>query len=86
MAKTVQIRDVPDEVHRQLRIRAATAGQSVNTYLVHLLIAHASQPTLAEVMERVAFLSGGASRKDIETALRQAREERERQTEGPDVA
>jgi hypothetical protein len=53
---------------------------------VHLLIVHVSQPTLAEVMERVAFLSGGASSKDIETALRQARQERERQTEGPGVA
>ncbi|MCI0685821.1 MAG: toxin-antitoxin system HicB family antitoxin [Sporichthyaceae bacterium] len=86
MAKTVQIRDLPAEVHRQLRVRAATAGQSLNTYLVQLLVAHASQPTLADVIKRVELLSRGASRADIEAAVRAARQERERQTEDPDVA
>ncbi|HKA67923.1 MAG TPA: toxin-antitoxin system HicB family antitoxin [Actinomycetes bacterium] len=86
MGKSVQIRELPDEVHRQLRIRAASAGQSLNTYLVHLLVAHASQPTLAEIMKRVELLTDGASRKEIDAAVRQARQERERQTEGPGVA
>jgi len=86
MARTVQIRDLPDEVHRQLRIRAAAAGQSMNTYLVQLLTTHASQPTLAEVMKRVELLSKGASRAEIETAVRAARQEHERQTEDPGAA
>jgi plasmid stability protein len=33
MAKMIQIRHVPDSLHRQLRVRAARAGMSLSDYL-----------------------------------------------------
>jgi plasmid stability protein len=33
MAKMIQIRHVPDALHRQLRVRAARAGMSLSDYL-----------------------------------------------------
>src|SRR5271155_2008308 len=48
---SVQIKDVPDEVHAVLRQRAAAAGQSLQEYLLGRLVADASRPTLDEVLE-----------------------------------
>jgi antitoxin FitA len=45
----VQIRGVPDDVHRQLKSRAALAGQSMNEYLLARLEEITSVPTLAEL-------------------------------------
>ena len=33
MSKMVQIRNVPDDVHRELKVRAAQAGMSLSEYL-----------------------------------------------------
>lgn len=56
---TVQIKNVPDDVHRVLRQRAAKAGQSQQEYLLGLLVGHARTPTVTEVLERVGQRSGG---------------------------
>ena len=42
MAKVVQIRNVPDKLHRTLKARAAQAGMSLPDYLSELMyrIAH----------------------------------------------
>jgi plasmid stability protein len=45
---SVQIKNVPEETHRVLRQRAATAHQSLQEYLRSKLIADASQPTVAD--------------------------------------
>ena len=37
MAVTVQIRNVPDDVHRKLKARAALAGMSISEYLLREL-------------------------------------------------
>jgi len=55
---TVQIKNVPTEVHRVLRRRAAAAGQSQQEYLLGLLVDHARHPTLAEAFERINRESG----------------------------
>ncbi|MGH3557998.1 MAG: FitA-like ribbon-helix-helix domain-containing protein, partial [Mycobacterium sp.] len=36
--KVIQIRNVPDEVHRTLRTRAAAAGVSLSDYLLDELV------------------------------------------------
>jgi plasmid stability protein len=51
---TVQIRDVPDDVHRALRARAAAAGVSLSEYAREVLGRAASRPTAPELAARIA--------------------------------
>lgn len=57
---SVQIKDVPDDVHAVLRQRAAAAHQSLQEYLRSRLIAEASRPTLDEVLDRAGGRAGGS--------------------------
>lgn len=50
---TVQIRNVPDEVHLRLKVEAAQSGQSLNEYLVGRLAEFADRPTFAELARRI---------------------------------
>ncbi len=49
----VQIRDVPDDVHRELTRRAAAAGQSLQQFLNQQLAKLVERPTLEEMIARV---------------------------------
>jgi hypothetical protein len=49
----VQIRDVPDHVHRSLVRRAELAGQSLQQYLAAQLAALAATPTVDEMLDRI---------------------------------
>ena len=51
---TLQVRDVPDDISRVLKQRAATAGQSLSEYVLSLLRTETSRPTLDEWLDRVA--------------------------------
>jgi antitoxin FitA len=53
MTKMIQIRNVPDEVHRALKVRAAKAGMTLSDYLLSEIERVAARPTLAEMMERL---------------------------------
>ena len=76
---SIQVKDVPDNVHAALRRRAAAAGQSLQEYLLDLFIQEASQPTLDEILDRVSGHVGGRSGGSLspETAARILREERD---------
>lgn len=50
----MQIRDVPEDVHRKLKARAALKGVSLSEYLRGLLEASASRLTPEEYVARVA--------------------------------
>ncbi|MDP9396867.1 MAG: hypothetical protein M3P96_03150 [Actinomycetota bacterium] len=50
---TVQIRNVPDDVHETYRRRAAAAGMSLQEYLLAQLTQQARRKTIAEVMAEV---------------------------------
>ncbi len=52
MSKMIQIRNVPDEVHKALKIRAAKAGMSLSEFLRHEVTRVAGSPTVEEVLER----------------------------------
>ena len=54
MAKMIQIRNVPDEVHRKIKARAALAGMSLSDYLLDEIRQSAERPTLGELRERLA--------------------------------
>ena len=49
----VQIRGVPDDVHRRLKDQAATAGQSLNEFLLARMADIARVPTIPELAARV---------------------------------
>jgi plasmid stability protein len=49
----VQIRNVPDPLHRKLKSRAAEAGQTLSDYLLTELERLASRPTREEMLARV---------------------------------
>jgi len=52
MSKMIQIRNVPDDVHRALKIRAAKAGMSLSDYLRQEVTNVAGTLTLEEALER----------------------------------
>lgn len=54
MGRLVQIRDVPEDVHRTLKSRAAQGGVSLSEYLRTELARSARRPTTAELSARVA--------------------------------
>ena len=49
----IQIRDVPDDVHRRLKSQAAMARQSLNDYLLARMTEIARLPTVPELIERI---------------------------------
>jgi plasmid stability protein len=53
MSKMIQIRNVPDELHRVLKARAASEGMSLSDYLLSEVEKVAEKPTLRELMERL---------------------------------
>jgi hypothetical protein len=57
---SVQIKDVPTDVHITLRRRAAAAGQSLQEYLLARLTDEAHSPTLEEVLDRAGGRAGGS--------------------------
>ena len=79
MSKMIQLRNVPDALHRSLKARAAMAGMSLSDYLVTEIKEIAERPTLAEFRERLR------SRKPVTVhfdSARLVREERDREERG----
>jgi antitoxin FitA len=74
MSKTLQIRDVPDDVHRELRARAAAAGVSLSRYALGELVRAAERPPVSEVLARAASRHGGVEQEAIVRAVRAGRE------------
>ncbi len=53
MSKMIQVRDVPDTVHRTLKARAAMAGMSLSDFLLSEIRQLAERPTIGELRERL---------------------------------
>jgi antitoxin FitA len=53
MSKMVQIRNVPDALHRKLKVRAAGSGQTLSDYLMAELERLAARPTREEMRARL---------------------------------
>jgi hypothetical protein len=52
----IQIRNVPDDIHRKLKARAASMGMSLSDYLLHEVEQIAKLPTQQEMLERLSKL------------------------------
>ena len=75
MSKMIQLRNVPDELHKILKARAALAGKSLSDYLIAEMQRHIEYPTVEELRQRLR------SRTPVRPSLPPAhilREERDR--------
>lgn len=54
MPTMIQLRHVPDDLHRKLKARAAMEGMSLSDYLIREVRQLAEKPTMSEMMERLA--------------------------------
>jgi plasmid stability protein len=54
MARMIQIRNVPDDLHRRLKVRAAQEGMTLSDYLLREVADAADRPSLEELTRRIA--------------------------------
>jgi antitoxin FitA len=74
--KTIQVRNVPDDVHRVLRTRAAAAGVSLSDFALAELQRAARRPPVADLLARARARAGGAETSEIVAAVRAGRDRR----------
>ncbi len=53
MSKMIQLRNVPDALHRKLKARAAMSGMSLSDYLLGEIKEIAERPTMSEMLARL---------------------------------
>lgn len=76
MAKIIQLRHVPKELHRKLKARAALEGLSLSDYLLREIRGIADRPTLAELQARMLRRAPVKPRESPAKAVRAERESR----------
>lgn len=78
----LNVREVPDRVHRVLVRRAAARGMSLRQYTIEVLEAHCEQPTMDEWLDDLKQLK--PARKPISgaRAVRAARDEDDEKVAG----
>jgi plasmid stability protein len=73
---TLQIRNVPDDLHRELKSRAALAGMSVSEYLLLELRRSLERPTRDELLRRLSKRGPARVRPAPAAAVRAERKRR----------
>jgi plasmid stability protein len=76
MSKMIQLRNVPDALHRNLKARAAMAGMSLSDYLLAEIKEIGERPTLAELRDRLRTRKPVAVQIDTARLVREEREAR----------
>jgi plasmid stability protein len=76
MSKMIQVRNVPDELHRTLKARAAQAALSLSDYLLVEMRRLAERPTREELLERISRREPVRARPRPADAVRAERERR----------
>ncbi len=76
MSKMIQVRHVPDALHRTLKARAASVGMSLSDYLLAEIREIAERPTLAELRDRLHSRKPVTAPFDSARILREQREAR----------
>ncbi|MPZ69351.1 MAG: hypothetical protein GEU71_07460 [Actinobacteria bacterium] len=77
MSKMIQVRNVPDRLHRELVRRARARGQNLTDFVQSILEREVARPPAAEVFERIAKrgqVSLGRSAADLIKQERASRE------------
>jgi antitoxin FitA len=75
MSKMIQIRNVPDDLHRDLKKRAALAGMSMSDYIKRELDRKSRKSTIKEIGARSRGRSEGSTltTQDVVDAIREVR-------------
>jgi plasmid stability protein len=76
MSKMIQVRNVPDSLHRALKARAAMAGMSLSDYLLAEIREIAEKPTLVELRERLHARKPVSEQIDTARLVQEEREAR----------
>jgi plasmid stability protein len=72
----VQIRNVPPELHRRLKARAAIEGLSMSDYVLREIRKALDQPTRQEVLERLRARPARQLRRSAAEVIRAERDSR----------
>lgn len=76
MAKVIQVRDVPDDVHRRLKLRASEEGKSLSDLIRTELTEIAQRPTLDEMIARIRSREAVSIDESAASAVRSGRDAR----------
>jgi plasmid stability protein len=76
MSKMVQIRDIPDDVHKTLKSRAAREGMSLPDFIKRELKRLAERPSMLEWLERTQQVKPISSRIGSAQLIRELRDSR----------
>jgi antitoxin FitA len=76
MSKMIQVRNVPDNLHRTLKAQAAMAGMSLSDFLLAEIRRLADRPTIAELRERMRSRASVNVQVSAAAAVRQERDSR----------
>ena len=76
MSRMIQLRNVPDKLHRKLKARAALAGMSLSDFLLGEIRQSAERPPREELLERLAQRSSVNPSPPPAQAVRAERERR----------
>ena len=76
MSKMIQIRNVPDALHRKLKARAAIEGVSLSDLLLTEARRLAERPSMEEIRQRIASRSPVRLSLSAAEAVRQERDSR----------
>lgn len=74
--KNIQIRNVPEDLHRRLKIRAAQQGRSMSELILKQLERSLGRPTHEELLDRIAARGPVETTNPIVDMIREARAER----------
>ena len=74
MPAMIQIRNVPDDMHRKLKSRAALAGQSLSDFLLAEIREVAERPSLEELVARLRSRTPVALSEDPAAIIREVRD------------
>jgi plasmid stability protein len=76
MSRMIQVRNVPDNLHRTLKAQAALAGMSLSDFLLAEIRRVAERPTIAELRERLRRRSAVTDDVSAAEAVRRERDSR----------
>ncbi len=72
----IQIRNVPEELHRRVKARAALAGMSMSKFILRELEKSLARPTRRELLERIAKLPELELKESAAEVIRRERDRR----------
>lgn len=75
MSKMIQIRNVPDDLHKELKLRATAAGMNLSDYIKRELSRKSRKSTIKEIRARSKGRSAGSTltSKDVVDTIREMR-------------